>query len=201
MLVMAAGFQRNSSPTPSSFQHLLGWLDEGVDSGGEKYLEMRRRLVQYFCRKNTLCPDELADETLNRVARRLEEEGGITDTPPARYCYIVARFVFWEYQRMPGNQQVSLDVTRELADARVLAGNDSENRPIRLVCLDGCLEKLKSEDRDVILEYYRGDRRLKIERRRKLAVALGVTINALSIRTCRIRDRLEECVRACCAGR
>jgi hypothetical protein len=54
---------------------------------------MRRRLVQYFDRKNCLRPDELADETLNRVARRLEEKGGITDTPPARYCYILARFV------------------------------------------------------------------------------------------------------------
>jgi len=29
---------------------LLEWLDDGIDSQGEKYLEMRRRLVAYFDR-------------------------------------------------------------------------------------------------------------------------------------------------------
>jgi DNA-directed RNA polymerase specialized sigma24 family protein len=148
-----------------------------------------------------LCPDELADETLNRVARRLEEEGGITSASPARYCYIVARFVFLEYLRTPLNRQVSLEATGQHADTLAPVQEDqSENRAKRLVCLDGCLEKLKSEDRDVILEYYRGEQGVRIERRRKLAATLGLTINALSIRACRIRDRLEECVRACCAG-
>jgi len=52
---------------------LLAWLNEGVNSEGVKYLEMRRRLVSYFDRKNCAVPDELADETLNREARRLEE--------------------------------------------------------------------------------------------------------------------------------
>ena len=61
--------------TEGAFSRLLSWLDEGSDSGGEKYLETRRRLVSYFDHKNCLAPDELADETLNRVARRLEEEG------------------------------------------------------------------------------------------------------------------------------
>jgi hypothetical protein len=60
---------------------------------------MRRRLVLYFQRKRCVTPDDLADETLNRVTRRLEEEGRITDAPPARYCYIVARFVLLEHLR------------------------------------------------------------------------------------------------------
>lgn len=33
--------------------------------------------------------------------RRLQEEGSITDTAPARYCYIVAKFVFLEELRRP----------------------------------------------------------------------------------------------------
>jgi hypothetical protein len=41
---------------------------------------------------------------------------------------------------------------------------------------------------------------VKIALRRKLAARLGVTMNALSIRACRIRDRLEACVRACSGG-
>src|SRR5262245_64833579 len=85
--------------TQSTFRQLLDWLDAGADSGGHNYLEMRERLVFYFDRKNCLTPDELADETLNRVARRLDEEGGISIDTPAHYCYIVARFVFLEYLR------------------------------------------------------------------------------------------------------
>ena len=44
---------------------------------------MRRRLVRYFERKQCLDADALADDTLNRVSRRLEEEGAITDASPA----------------------------------------------------------------------------------------------------------------------
>jgi DNA-directed RNA polymerase specialized sigma24 family protein len=196
---MGAGIQKQSSPTRSAFHRLLGWLDEGVDSGGAKYLEMRLRLVQYFDRKNCLCPDELADETLNRVARRLEEKGGIGDTPPARYCYIVARFVFLEYQRGPEQRQVSLDLQPWLGHVPDLEQDHAAaDGTKRLDCLDCCLTKLKPEDHAVILEYYRGEQRVKIQARRDLATKLGVTMNALSIRACRIRDRLEKCVGACC---
>ena len=82
--------------TPLAFNRLLAWLDEGVESHGETYLEMRRRLVSYFDRRNRLSADELADETLNRIGRTLEKTGTITVTPPARYCYVVARFVLLE---------------------------------------------------------------------------------------------------------
>lgn len=88
--------KKDRSLTAHAFHRLLKWLDEGTNSDGQKYLEMRRRLVAYFDRKNCSAPDELADETLNRVARRLEEEN-VTDseTPAAKYCYIVARFASW----------------------------------------------------------------------------------------------------------
>src|SRR5687768_6794611 len=89
--------------TQNSFRKLLIWLDEGKDSGGHSYLEIRLRLVQYFDRKNCASPDELADETLNRVARRLEEEGSIVSDAPAHYCYIIARYVFLESLRRKSN--------------------------------------------------------------------------------------------------
>lgn len=179
--------------TPRSFHKFLNWLDEGVDSGGERYLDMRRRLVAYFDRKRTRAPDELADETLNRVARRLEEEGAITDTPPARYCYIVARFVFLEYVRREPIQSNLADLT--LAAPR---GPDAvaEQREQLLDRVDRCLQRLDADERTLILEYYQGEQRTKIEQRRRLAARLGLTPNALSIRACRIRGRLEACVLA-----
>src|SRR6185369_15388735 len=94
------------SLSESSFNRFLEWLDEGENSHGEKYLEMRERLVLYFDRKNCLAPDELADETLNRVARRLEEEGRIISDAPAHYCYVVARLVFLESLRARQRQEL-----------------------------------------------------------------------------------------------
>lgn len=201
---MAAGFQPELSPGGSAFRRFLEWLDEGVDSGGEKYLEMRRRLASYFDRKNCLSPDELADETLTRVARRLIEAEGIRDATPAQYCYIVAKFVFLEYQRETRRKEVSLSVLPDFARAVPRVPPLEVSDPLAaeeglLSCLERCLQALKADDRELILQYYRGERRVKINLRRELAARLGVTVNALSIRACRIRDRLEGCVRTCVA--
>jgi DNA-directed RNA polymerase specialized sigma24 family protein len=190
--------------TPTAFSRLLQWLDDGNDTHGESYLEMRRRLVSYFDRRNRPAPDELADETLNRVARTLEETGTIGIRPPARYCYVVARFVLLEDLRRrehahsrlgdpPGqNAAPAPDITTEEPD------EGAGLREQRLECLERCLQNLKPEQRELIIEYYRDTRREKIERRRELAARLGISMNALAVRACRIRDILEACVATCC---
>jgi DNA-directed RNA polymerase specialized sigma24 family protein len=195
--------KKDWTPTQTAFRQFLDWLDEGVASGGEKYLEMRRRLVFYFDRKNCLASDELADETLSRVAQKLEEKGSITGMSPAHYCYVVAKFVFLENLRQAKRGQSGLN---ELAQARLSSGGSLNSKDTAAMqsrerlhdCLDSCLAKLSLADRDLILEYYRGEQRAKIERRSQLAARLGVSMNALTIRACRIRYKLEECMKACC---
>jgi len=186
----------------TAFRNLLEWLDEGADSDGGRYLEIRTRLARYFDRKNCTIPDELADETLNRVARRLEEEGSIETDTPAHYCYIVARFVFMEYLRKPGVESLA-ELEAQSGRPRThpaelpgLAGDPIEKEK-RAECLDHCLRALTADQRNMIITYYTGDQRLKLETRRSLAAKLSITLNALSIRACRIRDKLEACVTKC----
>jgi DNA-directed RNA polymerase specialized sigma24 family protein len=178
--------------TQNAFRHLLDWLDAGSDSAGQRYLDIRRRLVLYFDRKNCHTPDELADETLNRVARRLDEEGGITIDAPAHYCYIVARFVLLEYFRS-NRETVLSEVLPDKADTT----EDDPDIERRSECLASCMNNLTVEDRELIRNYYQGEQRIKIENRRALAAKAGVTINALSIRACRIRSKLEACIQKC----
>lgn len=201
--VQKAERKKDWALTQGAFRRLLGWLDEDRDSSGENYLETRRRLVSYFDRKNCLTPDELADETLNRVARRLEEEGSITGATPAHYCYIVAKYVFLEYQRRTDRSHVSLD---ELSNPRHPAPSPAElsaledaaeSRENRLDCLERCLQNLEPDSRELITQYYRGEQRTKIDNRRALAARLGISTNALGIRACRLRDKLEACVSKC----
>jgi DNA-directed RNA polymerase specialized sigma24 family protein len=188
---------------PEAFHQFLSWLDEGVDSGGERYLEMRRRLARYFERRNCTSPDDLADETLNRVARKLEEKGEIVGASPGHYCYIVAKFVLLEFHRRAEHKHPSLEQLigsgQSIGRLAVTARPDMEleAREKLFDCLERCLRKLQADDRGLIVEYYRGEQRAKIERRSELAAGLGLTMNALSIRACRIRSKLEICVRTC----
>lgn len=197
-------FREEPKLTQLAFNRLLEWLDDGVDSHGETYLEARRRLVSYFDRRNRLSADELADETLNRIGKTLEHSV-IETRPPMRYCYVVARYVLLEDIRrerrhVPLNEPRVADFLRAL-DAGLI-GPDAEPaiRDQRLECLDRCLRELKGEQCELILEYYRDERRQRIERRRDLATRFGLTMNALGIRACRIRDALMTCVEGCRKG-
>ncbi len=196
--------KKDWTPTESAFQHFLEWLDEGVDSGGEKYLEMRRRLIAYFDRKNCLSADELADETLSRVAQKVQEKGGIKDLAPAHYCYVTAKFVFLEYLRRHAQGNIGLDDLPAASQPRSedhdisLFSSDSKNQEQLLDCLDQCLKKLSATDSQLILEYYQGEQQEKIQHRRKLGERLGLSANALSVKACRIRGKVEACVKECC---
>jgi hypothetical protein len=182
----------------TAFTRLLLWLDEGTDSHGERYLEMRRRLVAYFDRRNRPAPDVLADETFDRVSRTLEEAGTIKVTPPARYCYVVARFVLLEDIRR-GDRDLPYDETRPMLRPAPSTGAaaGAERAQRSLECLTRCLERLKAADRNLIVEYYRDAKRERIDRRRNLAGRLGISMNALGIRAFRLRAGLEACVGSC----
>ena len=191
-----ANLKRDWQPDKPAFDRLLAWLDEGTESGGQRYLEMRERLVDYFGRRDCPIPEDLADETLNRVARRLEETGSIDEVVPARYCYILAKFVFLEWLRRPGR----IELVAQSAEAVVAQGtSDRAENERTFACLERCLQSCSIADRALILNYYQtiGSAR---ENRRQLAQRLEVTANSLAIRACRIRGRLEACVRACVAA-
>jgi len=199
MSVVTVDVDRPGSGTSrNTFARLLRWLDDGADSQGERYLEMRSRLVAYFDRRNRPAPDILADETFDRISRTLEESGRIRVSPPARYCYVVARFVLLEDIRRV-ERTVPFEETRPANHHRSVSSGAAgdENTERSLDCLARCLGRLKAEDRELIVEYYRDAKRQRIERRRALAARLGLTMNALGIRTCRLRASLEACVGAC----
>jgi DNA-directed RNA polymerase specialized sigma24 family protein len=188
------------SLTAQSFHRLLEWLGTGT-ADGQTYLDIRRRLVAYFDRKNCRAPNDLADDVLNRVARRLEEAASIDVDPPAKYCFIVARFVFMEHRRESQKADALRDdLARQEAVAARAQTEHEESQGLRekqLECLERCASKLEPRNREMIVRYYTGRQRSKIENRRALAAQLGITPNALSIRAFRVREALEECVRQC----
>jgi DNA-directed RNA polymerase specialized sigma24 family protein len=194
---------QRGKPSTDSFSRLLKWLDGDMDSHGLKYEEMRRRLISYFDRKDCGSPDDLADETLNRVMKWLEQAGKDYDSEPAKICYNTARFVFHEYLRRPDREHENLE---EVSTTLQLSGEPRQAMAIeeeqwakerRLGCLDRCAQQLATDDRDLIVRYYHGEQRVKLNNRKALAAERKITANALSIKACRIRDKLRGCVTGC----
>jgi len=188
--------------TQAAFHRLLNWLgSEGAeDSGGQKYEEMRQKLISYFDRRNCRYPKDLADETLNRVTLKLDEKGSILNVTPAQFCFIKAKEVLHEYWRRPDQNQIALEDLSEAdpPDLRLAmaAGlnDDREAQDERMNCLELCLQKLKRQDAELIIRYYYGEERVKIDNRQKLADELGISSKTLVVRALRIRKKLEECV-------
>jgi DNA-directed RNA polymerase specialized sigma24 family protein len=191
-----------------AFTRLLEWLDNGTDSHGQTYLEIRRRLTAYFDRRDRRFPDDLADETLSRIGRTLERDGAIAITPQARYCYVVAKFVLLEDIRRERRHPRAVESSGMISDSwnrghvsSLARDEESADRESRLACLDRCLQEIGPQQRALIVDYHRDEGRAGIERRRELAKEMGISMNALGIRACRIRAALEAQMAACCGAR
>jgi DNA-directed RNA polymerase specialized sigma24 family protein len=198
--------KRDRMLTHASFHRLLNWLkgeNEDTDSGGRKYEEMRQKLISYFDHRNCKSPEDLADETLNRVASKLNEKGSITNVTPAQFCFIKARQVLHEYWRRPDLKEIALEdalITAPTDRHPLMVANPEEEhdeQEKQMRCLERCLQNLNRPDHDLIIRYYYGEERIKIDNRQKLANELGISSKALVVRALRIRKRLEECVESC----
>lgn len=177
--------------TGEALAKFLACLDADSERAGEKYEAIRLTLMKFFDWRGAHYPEECADETLNRVIRKIDEGESIRDIPT--YCHGVARLVFLETLKSPESKQTDFD---EVSPALLIASEPDEEDP-RQECFNGCLRELPTESQHLIMQYYQDEKRAKINHRLALAEKLGIPLNALRSRAQRIRDKLEECVHRC----
>lgn len=186
-----------------TFDRLLAKLDSNINLAGEKYEYVRNGIVKYFECRGCAPAIDLADETINRVARKLSEGVEVRDDRFLNYIYGVARNVLHEHLRSPYRKQTPIESLlpdkhpsenpRELVER----ARERTEKERLLACLDECAERLPPETRRMILSYYDGKERARIDNRRRLAEGLGIPMNSLRIRIHRIRERLESCLVEC----
>lgn len=92
---------------------------------------------------------------------------------------------------------VPFDELAEKPPDKDVSNDEAEEKEKRLDCLEKCVGKLDAQTREMIIGYYHGEERAKIENRRRLAEKFGISQNALTIRACRVREKLEKCVKDC----
>jgi DNA-directed RNA polymerase specialized sigma24 family protein len=186
---------RVSTLTRETLDRLLERLDPNRDRAGQEYEKLRTRLIRFFEWKQCPSPDQLTDETLDRLARRIQEGERIQKI--AAFAWGVASNVLAEERKRP--RDVHLDTTLPeplVEDPRKTEADALDELAFsrRLEYQRQCLERLSPEDRALIIAYHQGRGRERIQRRRELAGDWG-GVNALRIRAHRIRRWLVDCTR------
>lgn len=179
--------------TPEAFARLLERLHPDPEVAGAQYEETRQNLIGLFRWRGLEFPEELADETLNRVARKIHEGEEIENF--AGYVTGVARFVLLEALKERERARAALESSPQPTITEPVYEEDEAD--LRRACLEKCLASLPAEARSLVLEYYDDEERTRIEQRKALAARLGLEINALRNRALRIRGKLEGCVMKC----
>ncbi|HSQ25189.1 MAG TPA: hypothetical protein VLN44_12280, partial [Pyrinomonadaceae bacterium] len=167
------------------FDRLLDWLNADREQAGLIYETIRWRLIAILASRGCLTPEEVADETIDRVARRVVD---IQDTyvgDKAIYFLGVMNNVHHEYLRRP-----SLPRLVELDE-------NAETKEQMHMCLDQCLDKLAPYSRQLIEKYYAENKQAKIDLRKRIARELGIKATTLRLRALRIREKLQSCIEHC----
>jgi RNA polymerase sigma factor (sigma-70 family) len=176
------------SLTKTEFDDFLIWLDPDADRAAQRYEGIRRRLIWFYLNRQCSPAEDLTDVTINRVARKPKEWKENYEGDPMPYFHAVAKNVFREYCR---------ELKRKIEPPPDTSNPELE---IHMICLKECIAKLTPESRNLILPYYQGRKRAKIDCHKEMGEKLGVNPSALRARIHRIRTKLRECVEKCVAN-
>jgi DNA-directed RNA polymerase specialized sigma24 family protein len=179
---------RSKLPTPiDPFDALLDWLDTDRDIAALKYETIRAGLIRIFVSKGFSDAEDMADETIRRVSKRLPDIRDSYLGEPKNYFHGVARNIIREKYRL-----------REIAtDVSPVASIQITNRSDEYECLTRCLKFMDPTKRELILDYHVYEGHDKIEQHEIMAQELRISKGTLRLRTHHIRTKLEECVLKC----
>jgi DNA-directed RNA polymerase specialized sigma24 family protein len=179
--------------TQDKFDKTLAWLDDDREAAGKKYEVIRQSLIKILTWRGCSDAEDLADEAVNRVMLKIDDLAASYQGDPALYFYGVAKKLLMEHQRrqrlrapMPEISVNEAYLKEQLIKAELLYD-----------CLSQCIGALKPGEDELVLAYYAGDRQMKIDNRRMLALQGDVAANTLRVRVHRIRATLEKCLNRC----
>jgi len=171
-----------SSVGQTQFGELLDWLDPDPETAAKQYESIRRRLILAFASRRCLFAEDLADETIDRVVRKVPHIREGYQGSPVAYFLGVARKVYMEHIRVISTKRL----------ARPPALEQPEEPSILMERLEASLSQLPPKDQDIVLRYFQADGPSKLIQRKRLASELGIRPAALRLRVHRIVSRLRR---------
>ncbi len=172
-----------------AFDKLLSWLDKDRNIAAEKYEAIRLRLLKILNYRKCFQAEEIADETFDRVSKKIDWLLENYQGDPTLYFLAVANNIYLEFLKKPRQEELNENIAQNKSD--------EEDFQPEYECLQECLQKLNSEQREFILNYYQGEKSVKINNRKKLVEDLGKGVINLRVKAYRIRAKLQKCVLEC----
>ncbi|HEY7097427.1 MAG TPA: hypothetical protein VH437_11930 [Terriglobales bacterium] len=182
--------QNQTSEARQGFELLLTHLDSNRDSAGEKYEQLRRKLIKFFGWWGCQIPEDLADESFDRLARRLVQGEAVKDLNG--YLMGIARLLYKEHVKEQVRHRDNTQHLQQRSQEEV-AFTDEESR---YQCYEQCLSSLPSQSRELVLTYYQS-LESKATEREALARKMQIPLNLLRVRAFRIRQKLGDCLASC----
>jgi DNA-directed RNA polymerase specialized sigma24 family protein len=190
----------NSTPTVSSYEMLLRYLDENDEqSAARRYLVLRSKLNLYFEGRRISPAEDFADEVLHRVAAKIGAGEKIDDIN--RYVFGIARFVCLEHYRKPQTEAIENE-TDGMTPAALRVEPDvglEDGAGVRHRCLRSCMAELSDEKRKLLIAYYavdEADGKHKAQRK-KMAEMSNRSAGALQKEICVLRKKIGNCTKEC----
>ena len=190
-----------NSLSKTEFERFLTALDADRERAAAKYVGLRERIERFFEWRNCENVEELTDIVFDRVAKKIEAGEEIRSAEA--YSVSVAKFVLLENRReMLKNTELD-ENSRDTAAGRERYEPDAfdELKEKQMQCLDRCLAELPAAQRVLLIDYFDTDEETLIPTRQRLAKKLGINLNSLRIRVCRMKSKLEKCAKECCGER
>ncbi len=189
-----------------SWEELFNFLDpnraaaKGPDRNREaesRCADIMRKLVFFFAGRRCANPEDLAMETVLRVASKCRDVDVSSHADRVGYFFGVARNVVHEEHRSGLRESKVLEsflreVSRPPADPDAWKHAEAAES-----CLERCVATLPDHARQLILRYYSNEGAAKVTAHGALADELGKSVNALRIEAHRIRKTLQQCVFHC----
>lgn len=172
-----------SSIDQTLFDELFKMLEPEAASMESRFSQCRRKLFKFFVWRRCEDPESLADETIVRLLKNVNNGQQISSQRPYSYVYGIASNVFQEYLRVRRKNVVVTDLSH-VADRAFTPDEDG--------CGPLCLKKLDPEKRELLVHYY-----LDNEDRDKIAEEQVSSINALRLKIHRIKQELRRCWEEC----
>ncbi len=180
--------KKNRIVSKDLFNKLLNWLDEDPEKAGNKYQKIREKLIRVFISRGFSDAEDLTDEVFDRVTSKIES---ITPTyigETSYYFYGVASKIMLEAKR---RKETSLN--EEILKSQ----DETNNSDPKIECLETCLNKLLPDQKLLILNYYKFEKREKTDIRLNLAEKLKLSPNSLRVQVYRIKAKLKGCIEKC----
>jgi DNA-directed RNA polymerase specialized sigma24 family protein len=179
--------------TQHRFDLLLSHLAIDTADSASRYEMLRGRLVVFFSRRMVAFPEDLADEVLDRLARRLEEGEAIARIEG--YALGIARHILQEHYVRNDRETAAGEEFHGNVSRQTLTTDEEEAEEIRLERMKHCFDRLPRGDQKLLSEYCLAEGSSKIAVRKRLADARSMTQAALRKRVFLLRGMIQRCMK------